>query len=40
MAGGERRRQRVVTLELDETLAAGGALTLTVEVWHDDERAT
>jgi len=25
----------VVTLELDETVAAGGALTFTVEIWHE-----
>jgi glycogen debranching enzyme len=32
---GQGASPGVVTLELDETLAAGAALTITVEVWHD-----
>ncbi len=39
-SGGAPGANGVVTLELDETLAAGDALTLTIEVWHDDDRPT
>ena len=38
VAGDEAGANGVVTLELDETIAAGRALTLTVEIWHDDDR--
>ena len=36
LGGGEDGAVGVVTLELDETIGAGGTLTLTVEVWHDE----
>ena len=39
LSGGERDANGVVMLELDETIDAGGALTLTVEVWHEDGAA-
>jgi len=38
-AGGEAGANGVVVLQLDEKIAAGGALMLTVEVWHENERA-
>ena len=38
VAGDEPGANGVVTLELDETIAVGGTLALTVEVWHDDGR--
>jgi glycogen debranching enzyme len=34
--GGEPDAFGVVTFELDETLEAGRALTLTMEIWHDE----
>ena len=39
VAGGETGGDGVVTLALDETIAPGGVLTLTVEVWYDAEPA-
>ena len=37
VAGGEPGADGLVTLGLDETIAPGGALTLTVEVWYEEE---
>jgi glycogen debranching enzyme len=39
VSGGEKGAKGLVTLQHDETIAAGGALTITIEIWHDDERA-
>ncbi len=38
VAGGDDGAKGVVTLELDRTIEAGAALTLSVEVWHDDAK--
>src|SRR5262249_12519397 len=38
-AGGEAGANGVVVLQLDEKIPAGGALMLTIEIWHEDERA-
>src|SRR5689334_11930986 len=39
VSGGDKGANGVVTLQLDEKIAAGGALTITIEIWYDDERA-